>query len=187
MALNSSYKKAHKPLNEDKSRFHQGYYIPKHPEKCLSSENIYRSSWEASFMRWLDDNPDIVRWASEPIGVKYLNPIANLKYCKENNMDPNDPRNWKLCTYYVDIWYEVRQKDGSVKKVFGEIKPWSQTQKPKPLYEGASLKEHRRYCKEANDYLVNMAKWKAAIREFTSKGCEFIVITEKTLKKLKLL
>lgn len=185
--LNWQYKKQHKPLNEETTRFHQGYFYPRHPEKCLSRENIYRSSWESLFMRWLDDNPEIVRWASEPVGIKYLNPVANIQYCKENNLDFKDPRNWKLCTYYVDIWYEVKQKDGSIKKVFGEIKPWSQTQKPKPINENASLKEHRAYNRAANDYLVNMAKWKAAIREFRSRGCDFVIITEKTLKRLRLL
>ena len=39
--MNDKYKKAHKPLNEGKSRFHQGYFVPTiHPEKCLTKENI---------------------------------------------------------------------------------------------------------------------------------------------------
>ena len=185
--MNDKYKSRHKPMQEGYSKYHQGYFYPSHPEKCLTRENIYRSSWEEKFMRWLDDSPNIIRWASEPIPIKYLNPVSNLQYCKENNMDPKDPHNWKVSNYHTDFWWETKGKDGQIKKVFGEIKPWSQTQCPKPINESASLKEHRAYNRAAETYLVNMAKWKAALREFTSKGCEFVIITEKTLEQLGLL
>jgi hypothetical protein len=46
------------------------------------------------------------------------------------------------------------------------------------------MKEHKRYNREAETYLVNIQKWKAATKEFQSRGAEFMVVTEKTLKKL---
>ena len=89
MGLNSNYKKQHKPVvNSDKVKYKQGYYIPKHPEKCLTAENVYRSGWEYFFMRYCDDCPNIVRWASEPIKVQYWNPVANMEYCVKNGLDP---------------------------------------------------------------------------------------------------
>lgn len=54
---NRKYKQHHKPVSESKSHFHQGYYIPKNKEKCLTTENIYRSGWEVKFFRWCDDCP----------------------------------------------------------------------------------------------------------------------------------
>lgn len=185
--LNSNYKKAHKPVGEEKSKFHQGYFYPKNPEKCVTQDNIYRSSWEAYFMDWLDRNDNVVRWGSEPIAIKYKNPVSNLKYCKEHSLNPKDPNNWKIANYMVDFWMEVKQNDGSVKKIFVEVKPYSQTQAPKPLNEGASLKEHRAYNRAAETYLVNCAKWKAALKYFRERGCEFIIVTEKTLGSLGLL
>lgn len=182
-----NYKHWHKPLDESKTKFHQGYFYPKNKEKCLSKENIYRSSWELKFYDWLDRNPKIKRWASEPIAIKYLNPVTNLAYCKQNNLNPQDPHNWKVSNYYTDIWFEIEDANGNVKKIFGEIKPYAQTLKPSPVSTSATLKEMRSYNMKANTWLVNMAKWKAAIKTFRERGCEFIIITEKTLDKLGLL
>jgi len=81
----------------------------------------------------------------------------------------------------------VKQQDGTVKKVFGEVKPYAQTQAPKPLQQGAKLKDHRRYINEANTYLVNVAKWNAAKKYVNERGCEFVIITEKTLHSLGVL
>lgn len=185
--ITNNYKKFHKPISEDKSKFHQGYFIPKNPSKCLSKENIYRSSWELRVFDYFDRNPNIIQWASEPIAVPYKNPISNLKYCKLNGLNPKDPNNWKIANYYPDIWFSLKLKDNSIKKYFGEIKPYSQCLKPKPILESASLKEHKAYNRAAETYLVNIEKWKAAISYFRKRGCEFIIITEKTLEKIGLL
>jgi hypothetical protein len=129
-------------------------------------------------------NPKIKRWASEPISIKYRNPVANLEYCKKNGLDTKDPRNWKISNYHTDFWIEVLGDDGSIKKIFIEIKPYNQTQPPKPIPANAKLKEQRRYAREASTYLVNKAKWVAAKEYFAKRGCEFSVFTEKTLEKL---
>ena len=46
------------------------------------------------------------------------------------------------------------------------------------------MKDHKKYNRDAETYLVNMQKWKAATKEFNSRGAEFMVVTERTLKKL---
>lgn len=169
-------------------KFHQGYYNPTHPEKWLTSVIQYRSGWEYQFCRWCDENPQVLKAASEPIAIKYLNPVANMQYCMKNGLNPNDPHNWKVCNYYTDFWIELQDsKTGQVKRIFIEIKPYAQTQCPKPLTESASLKEHKAYNKAAETYLVNQAKWAAAKQQFEAKGAEFMVVTEKTLEKLGLL
>lgn len=173
-------------MNEN-SKFYQGYFIPKHKEKCLTKENIYRSAWEYKFLTWLDNNPNVIEYASEPLAIQYRNPVANLKYCKENNLNPKDPRNWKVCNYYTDFWFRLRQKDNSVKKIFVEVKPLSQCQPPKPVKPNAKLKDVRAYNKAAETWLVNSAKWQAAKQYVEARGAEFWIVTEKTLKNLGLL
>ena len=189
ISINEKYKKYHKPLQEGKTHFHQGYFIPTlHPEKCLTKENIYRSSWEQKFFDWCDRCDAVVRWASEPVKVEYLNPVTNIEYCKKNNLDPKNPVYWKKANYYVDAWIEIKKKDDdSIRKIFIEIKPYAETQKPKPVSPNASLKEIKAFNRAAMTYLVNQAKWKAADAEFKKRNCEFMVVTEKTLKKLKII
>lgn len=186
--MNDDYKKRHKPLHESKTRYHQGYYVPKlHPEKCLTKENIYRSSWEMMFFDWCDRCSAVIRWAAEPLGIKYKNPVKNMEYCKKNGLDPNNPNYWPVCNYYTDVWIELKGKDEKIKKIFIEIKPYSQTQPPKPLKPNATMKEIKRYNREAETYLVNQAKWAAAKIEFTRRGAEFMIVTERTLEKLRLI
>ena len=187
--MNDQYKYTHKPIISDKVKYHQGYYTPKHPEKWLTLNNVYRSSWEFLFMRWADENPLILKVASEPIGVKYLDPVGNLDYCMKNNLDPNSPNNWKPRTYYTDFWIEMedQSKPDGKKRIFIEVKPYDQTQCPKPLTETATLKDHKAYNKAAQTYLTNQAKWSAAKEYFESRGAEFMVITERTFQQLGLL
>lgn len=168
----------------ENAKWHQGYFHPTNPEKCLSKTNVYRSSWEQSFMSWCDRNPLIERWASEPVSVQYKNPVTNLEYCKKNGLDPKDPKNWKTSNYWTDFWIELKQKDGSIKKIFIEIKPYSQTQPPKAVNESAPLKEQKRFIREAETYAVNKAKWTAAKAYFNQRNCDFVVFTEHTLEKL---
>lgn len=186
--LNDKYKNWHKPVeHSDKVKFQQGYYSPIHPEKCLTTKNIYRSSWERLFMQYCDLNENVVRWASEPVGIPYLNPVANMKYCVKQGLNPNDPHNWKRSMYYTDFWIELKDNiTGNIKRIFIEIKPYKETQQPQPIKENASMKEHKAYNRSAEIYLVNQAKWVAAKKYFESKGAEFMVMTEKTLQKLGL-
>ena len=187
--INHRYKQQHRPTNSEKLKFHQGYYIPKHPEKWLTHEIIYRSGWEYLFCRWCDDNPLILKVASEPIGIPYLDPVANLEYCQKHHLDPNNPGNWREKKYYTDFWIEIADetKPDGKKRIFIEIKPYEQTQCPKPLTESATLKEHKAYNRAAQTFLVNQSKWTAAREFFKSRGAEFMVITERTLQQLGLL
>lgn len=187
--MNEQYKRKHLPQRSEKVKYHQGYYAPTHPEKWLTLENIYRSGWEFQFCKWADENPQVLKIASEPIGVKYLDPTANLKYCMEHNLDPNDPGTWKERTYYTDFWIEVADdtKPDGKKRIFIEIKPYEQTQCPKPLTESATLKDHKAYNRAAQTYLQNQAKWTAAKQFFEARGAEFMVLTERTLQQLGLL
>ena len=184
--MNDLYKLKHKPQKSEKMKFHQGYYYPTNPDKWLTKIIVYRSSWEAKFCRWCDVNPNVIKVASEPIAIPYLNPIANLEYNMKQGLDILDPHNWKISNYYTDFWIEIADetKPDGKRRIFIEIKPYAQTQCPKPLTESATLKEHKAYNKAALTYLQNKSKWDAAAKFCGERGAEFMVITEKTLEKL---
>lgn len=187
------YKRNHKPLRENQTKFHQGYYhIPQeyiHKYVGDPTQIIYRSSLERSWCVYCSVNPNILRWSSEPIAIKYYNPIKFLKAkqnAKKGLFEAEEARRKAISNYYVDFWCEVRNASGEVKKVFIEIKPHYQTIEPKPPKQNAPLREHKRFVRDAETYAVNIAKWKSA-REYSEKmGCLFIVVTEKTLKNLRL-
>ena len=68
--------KNNKPHANKKGSYKQGYYkiynsfkYKGDPTKC-----IYRSSWEFKCMKWLDDNPEVEWWASEPFCISYFYP-----------------------------------------------------------------------------------------------------------------
>lgn len=182
-----AYKNRNKPNTSENSKWHQGVYYPGHPEKWVTKENVYRSSWEYKFMQWMDNNPNVVRCGSEPLSITYLNPIKNLEYCKKNNLNPKDTATWCRSNYWIDCWFELRIGDGSVKKYFVEIKPYAETQAPKPLNENAGLRDKKKFNRAASTYLVNTQKWAAAKKYCNDRGCEFIIVTERSLEKMGLL
>jgi len=156
-------------------------------EKCLTPTVIYRSSWELTFCKWCDECEEVLMWASEPIGIKYLNPVKNMDYCLKYGLNPNDPHNWKEATYYVDFWIEVKDDsmpDGK-KRIFVEVKPNAESVMPPALSESASLKDRKKYNKLAKAYLENQAKWASAKKYVEERGAFFTVITEKTINKLR--
>lgn len=187
--LNEKFKLSHKPQRQtDKQRHHQGYFVPKYnPDKWLTKINRFMSSWELKVMDLLDRSDMIVRCASEPIAIEYKNPLKNFDYCIKNNLDWKNPIYWKTALYYPDLWIELRQADGSVRKIFIEIKPLNQSIAPKMPPQGSKVSAFRTYNKLAMDYLVNQQKWAAAEKFCRERGTEFMVMTEVTLKKLGLL
>jgi hypothetical protein len=141
------------------AKYRQGVFTPTNKNKFLGSTAVYRSGLELKFMRFCDNNPNVIKWGSENVIVPYISPL--------------DGRAHK---YYVDNFVII--KEGSVvKKYLIEIKPSKQTTPPITKYK---KKEHLIY--EQSMYIKNQAKWQAA-REFCKKkGLEFLILTEKHLK-----
>ncbi len=144
-----------------KGKFHQGYYRPVNKEKYIGTKlPQYRSGWELKFFRWADKNDNILKWGSENVIIPYLNPLDN-----------------KVHRYLVDNYIIFRDKKGKKTKFLIEIKPSSQTVKPKT----------RKYARkttilyERKMYVQNIAKWEAAKKFAEKKGYKFIILTEKEL------
>lgn len=141
------------------TKYRQGIFKPVNKDKFLGSHAIYRSGLELKFMRFCDNNPNVVRWGSENVVIPYISPLDG-----------------RVHRYYVDNFVVI--KEGSVvKKYLIEIKPFKQTLTPSTKYK---KKEHLIY--EQATYIKNQAKWEAAKQFCKQKGLEFLIITEKDLK-----
>ncbi len=132
--------------------FRQGYFVPKHPEKYKGNvSNIrYMSSWELKFNHFLDNNANILEWASEEIAIPYIKPTDG-----------------KLHKYYPDYYIMYKNKDGAIIREVIEIKPKSQVN----LKKRANLYEQLTFA-------VNKAKWEAAERFCQQYGLKFRIVTE---------
>ena len=139
---------------------HKGRFQPKNPKKYNgnSSNIIFRSSWELRVMKYLDESPNIIWWASEELKIPYKSPIDN-----------------KIHRYFPDFVIRVKQKNGTEKTLVLEVKPLSQTKMPK------QRRKTKQFIAESATYAVNQEKWRAADIFCKEHGWEFKIITEKEL------
>jgi hypothetical protein len=137
---------------------YSGQFKPSNPQKYVGDYKniIYRSSWEARVMNWLDKNPSIVSWASEEVVVPYISPV--------------DGR-WHR--YFPDFVVKVKDKNGTLKTMMLEVKPKKQTKAPEQ-----QRRVTKRYITEVTTWGVNQAKWKAATEYCLDRNWEFKLITE---------
>lgn len=140
---------------------YKGRFTPKNPEKYKGDpENIiYRSLWELRVMKNLDENPNVLQWASEEIVVPYY-----------------DPTTRKHRRYFPDFIVRAKRKDGSIVTMMLEVKPKAQTIEPK-----VQSKKTKRYITEVTTWATNQAKWKAAQEFCLDRQWEFKLITEDEL------
>lgn len=128
------------------ARFHQGFYKPKNPDKYSGREvPIYRSGIELKFFKFCDDNPNVVKWTSEPFPIPYFDTVTNK---------------WRK--YYIDNFVEILEGN-VVKKYLIEIKDLKEAKEPikkKGKRKTTMLFEHTRYQ-------TNMCKW-----SFANKFCK---------------
>ena len=139
---------------------YKGWFTPKHRSKYKGdSDNVvYRSSWELRVMKWLDENPSVIWWASEELIIKYKSPIDQ-----------------KIHRYFPDFIVRLKQKNGTESTVVIEIKPQKQTVKPE------QKRKTKRYLQEAATYAINQEKWRAADLFCKEHGWQFKVLTEKDI------
>jgi hypothetical protein len=139
-------------------KYRQGIFTPKNADKFIGTKAVYRSGLELKFMRFCDNNPNVLKWSSENVVIPYISPIDG-----------------RVHRYFVDNFVVI--KEGTqIKKYLVEIKPYKQTMAPTTKYR---KREHLLY--EQQMYSVNQAKW-ASAREFCAKkGLEFLILTEKDL------
>ena len=138
----------------------KGIFNPKNPKKYNGNADniVYRSSWEFRVMKWLDDNPKVIWWASEEIAIPYKSPIDQ-----------------KVHRYFPDFIVRIKRKDGQETTMVLEVKPESQTKQP------VRRRKTARFIQESATYAVNQEKWRAADLFCKEHGWQFKVLTEKDL------
>lgn len=138
----------------------KGTFKPRNPKKYVGDHNniIYRSSWELKFMKYLDEHPDVISWASEELAIPYYSPVDK-----------------KIHRYFPD--FVIKRKSATNKKeevLVIEIKPKVQTSAPKN-------RSSKAYLREVMTYGINTAKWKAAKDFCEDRKWQFLILTEKEL------
>jgi hypothetical protein len=141
----------------------KGLYKVKNKEKYIKDPNkaFYRSSWEAHFCKFLDENPNIIKWAIEPFPIPYVKPTDN-----------------RIHKYYPDFFMVYKDRRGNLKKDLIEIKPKAQTSMPRRV---GKRKNQQVY--ETITYAVNSAKFQAASQFCKKHNINFRLLTEKELFK----
>lgn len=133
-------------------KFAQGIYTPKNPAKYIGNHKPkYRSGWEMTMMMFLDNNPSILQWASEPIFIPYIHPLTGKK-----------------ANYIPDFLIIYENKYGQKLAEVVEIKPKKQS----------LIESKKASAKDRAVVAINHAKWKAASIFCKRNGLAFRVITE---------
>lgn len=140
---------------------YKGFFNPSNPKKYRGDSNniIYRSLWELKLMRYLDNHPSVVEWASEEFFIPYIHPVDK-----------------KVHRYFPDFWVKKMNTQSEMEVVVIEVKPLKQTVKP---VQGNKAK--KTFINEAITFSINEAKWKAAEEFCRDRKWKFLKITEREL------
>ena len=138
-------------------------YVPRKDKYIGNTRNVVgRSSWETKSFAYLDAHPNVVKWSSEEIAIKYLSPI--------------DKRTHR---YFPDLYIEMKNGD----KYLIEIKPKRSQSPPKD----SGKKSKRTLIYETCEYVKNQSKWEAAQEFAEQNGLIFEIWNEDTLKAKKII
>jgi len=133
------------------AKYANGFYQITNPGKYVGKKTPhYRSGWEHTFMRFCDNNPNVLQWASESIHINYVNPFTN-----------------RPTIYVPDFFIVYVDKSGAKKAELIEIKPSSQ-----------SALESAKSTRDQAAAVLNMYKWQAAQAWCKNQGITFRVVTE---------
>ena len=137
------------------AKYANGFYQILNPDKYVGKRvPHFRSSWEHSFMRFCDNNPAVIQWASEAIHIPYRNPFTG-----------------QAKNYIPDFFVVYQNKHGKQIAEVVEIKPKKQS----------IIESKVANAKDRMVVAINHAKWHAAMAYCKQQGYTFRVITEDDL------
>ena len=136
------------------SKFAQGPYTVKNTAKYVGNGvPRYRSGWELAFMRFLDNNDNVMQWASESIQIPYRNPVTG-----------------KQSIYVPDFLITYKTRQNTLIAELIEIKPKKQ-----------SVIESKMSNRDRMVVAINYAKWAQAEKWCARNGLKFRILTEEDL------
>jgi hypothetical protein len=134
------------------AKYAQSQYRVKNPEKYMGNKTPYfRSSWEFAFMRFCDENPNVIKWASEAIKIPYRNPFTG-----------------KYTVYVPDFFISYIDAENRQHNELIEVKPLNQT----------SFKEAKNNRLNQAHAALNEAKWAAARQWSKQNSVVFRIVNE---------
>lgn len=149
-------------------KYHQSLYRPVNISKYIGdpSKIICRSSWEAKFCHYCDNNPLIMRWGSEVIEIPYKDAMG------------------KPHRYYPDFYIEVNRPDlpQLMERAVIEVKPAAETTPP-DIPVNANFKQLKRIEYQMTMWQKNFHKWAFAVQWCQQRDYKFVIVTEHDLKK----
>jgi hypothetical protein len=156
--------------------YKQGLYKPININKVIKLNAMgglyYRSSLEQKVMIYLDNNPNIIRWCAEYISIEYE--LTDIEFKTSRH------------TYYPDFYYELQKSNGDVSRVVMEVKPESVLHEPKlPVKSTRKQLENLEYALKM--FNKNKCKWDAAVAYCNRKGFKFILVTEETFERYRII
>jgi len=133
------------------AKYHKGKFAIKNIAKYMgNSPPTYRSGWEHAFMRFCDEHPSVIKWASECVKIPYQHPFTG----KQRN-------------YIPDFLVQYKTKHNKIVTELVEIKPKKQ-----------SIMESKASQGTKQIVVLNHAKWQAARAWCQQQKIIFRVITE---------
>ena len=134
------------------AKWAQGPYTVRNPKKYIGKGvPRYRSSWELSMMMFLDNNDNILYWASEPFKIPYRHPFTG-----------------KHTIYVPDFFVVYQTKQGRQVAEVVEIKPKKQS----------IIESKVASAKDRMVVAINHSKWAACSAYCKAQGFTFRVLTE---------
>lgn len=143
-----------------RSRYQQGYFKPKHPEKYKGDVTKIRflSSWERRLFEFCDGNPHVIEWSSEEIIIPYVKPTDG-----------------QIHRYFPDVWVKYKDRSGRIVEEILEIKPEKETKPP--------TRRTKHFLYEQVTWAINEAKWRSALEWCKQRNIGFRLVTENSLFK----
>ena len=150
-------------MSERKQKY-KGKFTPENPSKYAGDCNniIYRSMWERRCMKYFDNNPSILQWASEEVVIPYY-----------------DTATKKVRRYFPDFLIKIKDKNGQEKTHLIEVKPSKDMRPP----VGGMGKKKSTVLYEMKTYQMNRDKFAAARKWCDDRNIIFDIWTEKHLQQ----
>lgn len=141
-------------------RFTSGEYNPANKEKYVGTYPIiFRSSWEKKMCFYLDNDPKVIKWASEPFEIPYISRVDRKRH-----------------RYYPDFYFMVLRGDECLEYV-AEVKPNQQLNRPnKP--KTTNIVTQQKFNYQLKNYLTVVSKMEAAKEWCAARKYRYIFIDE---------
>jgi hypothetical protein len=148
----------------ERTQKYKGKFTPENPSKYAgdSKNIIYRSMWERRCMKYFDNNPSILQWASEEVVIPYY-----------------DTATKKVRRYFPDFLIKIKDKNGKEKTHLIEVKPSKDMRPP----VGGKGKKKSTVLYEMKTYQMNRDKFASARKWCDDMTIIFDIWTEKHLQQ----